>query len=209
MENNGESAVSVLPGANECLSPDDIEKRKRIFKNAAFCLISTEIPIETAIRAALIAKSYNVKSILKPAALKKMPAELLCNIDIFVANKKEASIFCTEFNSFEEQARYFYRQGVGTVIITLGGDGCYLKNAALEKYFPAADFQSIDTTGGADAFISGLVSYLMDGYSLETAIEIATYAAGFCISKHGVIPALVDKPTLESHIFKNNPKLLS
>jgi ribokinase len=209
LENNGESAVTVLPGANESLSPNDIEKRKHDFKNAEFCLISSEISVETATTAASIAKEYGAKVIFKPSAIKKLPADLIKNVDIFVANRSEASIFCTEYQTIEEQAQFFYEKGIETVIITLGREGCYLKNKNSNKYFSAANFNSIDTTGGADAFISGLASYLTKGYPLEKSIEIANYAAGFCISRSGVTPALVDKDTLEAYILMNEPSLLN
>ena len=115
---------------------------------------------------------------------------------------------CPQYGTVEEQADYFFRKGIKAVIITLGHEGCYLKTADSAKYFPAADFISIDTTGGADAFISALASFLIEGYSLEKSIRIATYAAGFCVSRQGVVPALVDHNTLETHIKKLEPELL-
>ena len=81
-------------------------------------------------------------------------------------------------------------------------------NDAESKYYDAAEFIPIDTTGGSDAFISTLVSYLQYGYSLNKAIQIANYAAGFCISRQGVITALADKASLESYISKVNNDLL-
>ena len=93
--------------------------------------------------------------------------------------------------------------------ITLGEDGCYLKTADVDKYFPASSFMPVDTTGGGDAFIAALVSYLSEGYSLDQAIRIANYAAGFCISHPGAASALVDKLTLETYISKLEPELLN
>ena len=110
--------------------------------------------------------------------------------------------------SVKEQAEYFLGKGMEAVIITLGEEGCYLKTANVSRYFPAADFMSIDATGGADAFISAFASYLSEGFSLEHSIRIATYAAGFCVSRQGVVPALVDRNTLEMHISRLEPELL-
>ena len=67
----------------------------------------------------------------------------------------------------------------------------------------------VDTTGGGDAFIAALVSYLSEGYSLDQAIRIANYAAGFCISHPGTVSALVDRLTLETYINKLEPELLN
>lgn len=57
-EKNGESAISILPGANSSLTPEDIIQRQHLFQNACFCLISTEISPETAIQAAAVAKKH-------------------------------------------------------------------------------------------------------------------------------------------------------
>lgn len=208
IENSGESAVTILSGANGNLSAAGIRKRQYLFENAGYCLLATEIPIETVIEAAKTAKEYGVKNILKPAALKTIPEELLALTDIFIPNRKEATALCPDGDTVEERAQYFLEKGVGTVIITLGEDGCYLRTADREKYFPAADFVAIDATGGADAFISAFASCLSEGFSMDRSIRIAMYAAGFCVSRQGVVPALVDRNTLETHISKVEPGLL-
>lgn len=79
----------------------------------------------------------------------------------------------------------------------------------MEQHFPAAaDFIPMDSTGGSDAFISAFASYLLYGYDLCSSIQIASYAAGFCISRQGVVPALIDQTSLEKYINNVLPDLL-
>jgi len=208
IEKNGEGTITVLSGANGSLSPKDISESKYLFKNAKFCLLSTELPINTIMEAASIAKAQGIENILKPVALKTISSKLLENIDIFIPNKKEAATLCPKYDTIEKQAEYFLNKGVRVVIITLGSAGCYLKTKDTEQYFPISNFVTVDTTGGADAFISTLAVYLSEGYSLEKSIVIATYAAGFCISRQGVMSSLADRYTLEMHIAKTEPELL-
>lgn len=208
IERDGEGTITLLSGANSSLSPEYIQKQQHLFKNAGYCLLSTEIPLPTVLKASEIARAYGARNIVKPAALKTIPDSLLQNIDIFIPNRKEAATLCPHLHTIEEQADYFFRKGIHTVIITLGHNGCYLKTSEMVQYFPAADFIATDTTGGADAFISALASYLIDGYPLEKSIRIANYAAGFCISRQGVVPSLVDHNTLETHIKRLEPELL-
>lgn len=208
IEGNGESAITVMAGANANLSPEEVRACQHLFKNAGFCLLSTELPMPTILEAAKIGINFGAKIILKPAALKSIPEQLFQYTDIFIPNRKEAAFLCPSRKSVEEQAEYFFHKGIDTVIITLGEEGCYLKTAQHAQYFPAAGFASIDTTGGADAFISALASYLIEGYTLEQSIRIAAYAAGFCVSRQGVVPALVDKYTLETYIGQLEPDLL-
>lgn len=208
VEKNAESCITLLPGANQNLTPEDVLSKEHLMEGCGYCLISTEIPEETCIQAARIAQKHHAKTIVKPAALKHLPDALLCHTDIFVPNKNEAALLCSEETTIEKQADFFYESGCPVVIITLGHNGCYLKSATHNCYFPAADFPSIDSTGGADAFIATLASYLTEGYPLIKAIKIASYAAGFCISRTGVVPALVDRISLENHIRLVEPELL-
>lgn len=205
---NGESTITILPGSNASLSAEMIKRRRHLFQNAGFCLLSSELPISTLLEAARTGKASGAKNILKPAVLRSIPDQLLELTDILIPNRKESAALCPSCSSIEAQAEYFLSKGIETVIITLGEEGCYLKTREYSKYFPAADFVAIDTTGGADAFISAFASYLTEGYSLEQSIKIATYAAGFCVSRQGVAPVLADRSTLEAHIGKFDPSLL-
>ena len=208
IQGDGESTITILPGANAHLSSERIRHRRHLFQNAGYCLLSTEIPLEAAIEAARISHSCGAKNIVNPAALKLMPKELIPYTDIFIPNRKAAAALCPEHHYIEDQADYFFELGIPVTIITLGHEGCYLRTKDVSRFFPAADVTAIDTTGGADAFISALAVYLTEGLPLEKAIEIGTCAASFCVARLGVVPALVDKTTLEAYVSRVHPGLL-
>lgn len=204
---DGNSMISILSGANATLCPEDILRNEDAFKDSGYCLFQTEIPHDVLIQAGRIAYKYGVKTILKPSACSFIEPELLKYVDILVPNQKEINILCPG-KSLREQADTFLNAGVETVIITLGEQGCYLKTRQEEEYFPAQNFLAVDNTGAGDAFICTLAVYLQKGFSLSNTIRIATYAAGFCVSREGVTPALIDQSTLESYIRKKEPDLL-
>ncbi len=163
--------------------------------------------------AAAIARRHGVKTILKPSSVSRLSDGLLQNTDIFLPNRAEMAIICNEAPAFSSealnrQADHILEKGAGAVIITLGEDGCFLKDADHSVLFPAADFAPMDKTGGSDAFISALASYLLYGYDLHAAIRIAHCAAGFCISRQGIVPALIDQTSLEKYIHNTCPELL-
>lgn len=208
VQQDGESAISISAGANNQLLANDIKRLTRLFKNTSFCLLQSEIPAETVLEAAKTAVSYGVHTVLKPAALKTIDQELLQYIDYFVPNLKEAHLLCPHSSSLGDIADYFLALGAKTVIITLGHDGCFVRNHETCFSVPAIPFTPVDTTGGADAFISALAVYLTRGYPLESSVKIATYAASFCINRQGVVPALIDSNSLEIYIQKKEPHLL-
>ncbi len=201
VEASGHSIISILAGANDIFTPEDIQEKQHLFENTGYCLIQSEIPLETVLEACRVAHEYHAKTILKPSACISLSKELLSAVDIIIPNEDELSELCSRFSpTMEEQADFLLDCGVETVIVTLGERGCYVKTKEWAEYFPASTFPSVDNTGASDAFISAFASYLLYGYSLKEAVRIATYAAGFCISREGVVPALIDKSSLETYI---------
>ncbi len=197
VKDNGESAIVVYEGANNQLSPKDIEMHRSMFDNASFCLLQTEINPETVECAAKTARKCGAKVILKPCAVTSISDGLIKNVDIFMPNRNEIEELCQEKKTLEEKAQHFLDLGAKHVIVTLDRDGCYLRDKKHSKYFEAADFEAVDTTGAADAFAATLAVYLSKNYDICTSIKYATYAAGFSITTQGVPPALVDKSTLD------------
>lgn len=165
--------------------------------------------METVEEACQLTKSQGGQTILKPATCGPLKPELLRLIDILVPNLEELNEICPGPSDVKGKAAELIRQGAGTVIVTLGADGCLLCSSEGEKHFLAPDFPAIDNTGASDAFISALASYLLYGFDLECAIQIAGYAAGFCITREGVVPSLIDKSTLETYLQQKAPELLA
>lgn len=208
VESSGDSMISILPGANAELSPTFIKNKHELFSNVKYCLVQTEIPIDAVEMTCTLATENAVKTILKPSASKKIPDSLLAKVDYLIPNEEELTSLCPDYKTIEEKADFLISKGVGNVIVTLGKNGCFLKNSKQGKYFPATNFSAVDSTGASDAFISALSAYLLRDYCLEKAIQIAIYAAGFLVSRDGITTALVDRTTLESYIAKKDPQLL-
>lgn len=208
LQQDGKSTIAIFAGANERLLPEDIEKHRQLFVGSSYCLISTEIPEISVKKAVEIAKEYGSKVVLKPSAQEKIEDSVLKNIDIFILNRKEAEILCKDYKKIEEKGRYFLNKGVKNIIITLGEDGSYFLNEKLEKWYSAINFPVVDTTGASDAFIATLSSYLVRDYPIEKAIGIATYSAGFSVLHQGSMNGMIDRDSLETYIYKKDPKLL-
>lgn len=196
---DGDSTIIVYPGANRALSQRQIKKYDYLLDGAKYCLLSLEIPIETANYTVSVCKKKNVKVILKPSGVEKISEDLLRKVSYFVPNKKELNLLVPGDETVEEKAEKLCNMGVENVIVTLGKDGCYLKNIEYSRHFEAADFESVDTTGGADAFISALAVYLSENVPLIRAIGFATYSAGITVTRQGVQPAMPDRIALEMY----------
>ncbi len=208
LQNNGESSITVLAGANSCLSSYTVRRYEKLFKEASYCLLQSEIPTEALYTTLDLSQKHNVTTFLKPSALKTVDAKLLENVDFFMPNRSEAAMLCNHGNTLKETADYFLSLGVKNVIITLDSEGGYFKNGSTEYYYDAKKSAIVDTTGAADSFIAAFAAYLSYGLSIKNALHVASYAASFCISRQGVIPSLVRRRTLEQYIRNCEPQLL-
>lgn len=209
VEPGGDSLISILSGASEALYPEDLRERERIFENTGYTLISTEVPMTTVVEACLLTKKHGGRTVLKPSACSHLPEELLKATDILIPNLNEINELAPKASNLSEKAGFFLNYGIEVVIITLGSDGCFLKTPTCEKYYPAINFNALDNTGACDAFISAFASYMLYGYDLDRAVRIAAYAGAFSVTREGVVPALIDKKTLESYIRREEPGLLN
>ena len=201
LKSNGDSTITVVPGANKYLSSEYILSCESEFQHAGYCMISGEMRPETVIETCRLGRKYGVKTIFKPAGLSCIPDELYALADIFVPNHTEAALLSCIENDAEKQADFFIKKGSSCIIITLGAEGCYLRTRDISSHYPACHFFSVvDNTGAADAFIGALTSYLSMGYSIEKSITIAQVAAAFSVSRVGCASATVDKVTLENYL---------
>lgn len=201
IDKKGESTIVVYSGANKKLNVSHINQYKYLFKNAKYCLLSMEISSEIIEYTINLCKQYNVQVMLKPSAVNKISDSILKNVDYFIPNEKELNQLVLLGNNIEEKSKILLNKGVKNIIVTLGKNGCFLYNDRYKKYFEGSGFQAVDTTGGADSFISTLAVYLSEGKQLLEAISYAIYASGLTVTRYGVQPALPDRKLLE--IYKD------
>lgn len=207
LEKTGNSIITILEGANSEFSPSDILDREYMFHNTKYCLIQSEISMESVHKACELAHLHGAKTILKPSACASIPDETLKHVDILVPNADELFTICKEGDTIEEKSQYLLSKGVGCVIVTLGPHGAYCLDKHGSRHYDAIDFPVTDSTGASDAFIAALAVYLMQGYTLDASIRIASVAAAFSVMQEGVITSMVNKSSLESYLFQNMPEL--
>ena len=197
VDQNGESTIVVYQGANRLLSVEQINRCRYLFQNARYCLLSLEIPEAIAEYTIKFCRRNDTQVILKPSAVEKIKEELLKDIAYFVPNENELHTFVPGRMSLEEKAQILLDKGVENVIVTLGEKGCYLRNQEYSMYFEGTGFEAVDTTGGADSFISALAVCLSEGKDLIHSIGFAVYASGLSVTRYGVQPALPDRKAVE------------
>jgi len=192
----GENRIAVAPGANACLSPDDVQQAREAIEKADVLLLQLEVPTETVLAAAAVAHQAGVRVILNPAPAPPnlLPAELLARVDILTPNESEAGLLTGTQVSAEVAARRLAGQGVGAVIVTLGARGALIVTLDAQRLVPGFSVNAVDTTAAGDAFNGGLAVALAEGRPLAAAVRFASACGALATTRLGAQPSL---PTVD------------
>ena len=203
VDENGQNAIGVAPGANYRLSVDDLRKCSGLFEQCSILLTQLEIPLSVVYEAISMADSVGATVILNPAPAQKIESRLLSTIDILTPNETEAEtltgIAVSDKESAIKAGKSLLSQGVNSVIVTLGDDGAVLVSGEREEFFSSYEVDALDTTGAGDAFNGGLAYGLAIGKSLEESIDFASKVAALSVTKVGVVPGLPVMQDVEKH----------
>ncbi|MEM1545806.1 MAG: carbohydrate kinase family protein [Candidatus Methanomethylicia archaeon] len=106
------------------------------------------------------------------------------NTDILITNMYGWSLIC---KSSCKKLRYddFISVGVKYLIITKGGDGVDVATENYVKTFPSIKANIVDTSYAGDVFSAGLIKALLDGSSIDEAINYASRVSAISISRTG------------------------
>ena len=94
------------------------------------------------------------------------------------------AVYVTGKKNPDEIADYFLEAGVKNVVLKMGGEGCFVKNAQERFYVDPFDVTPQDTTGCGDNFVAAFIHCLLKGMSIRDCAEFAS-AAG-AINSQGV-----------------------
>lgn len=186
---NGENSISVAPGANALLTPQDLDKLTAQFAHSQIVLTQLETPIETIMRAGELAKNNQCLFVLNPAPAQSLPDTLYPLIDIITPNETEAALLTgievTDESSALTAAKVLFNRGVSNVIITMGAKGAFFYDGNISTLIPTHKVAAIDTTAAGDTFNGALVSALAQNNTLLDAIAFANKAAALSVTKLG------------------------
>ncbi len=182
VESSGQNRIWVVKGANDRLSPADIDAAAPTLDGADFLVLQLEVPLETVYYALRFARAHGIRSILNPAPGQPLDLAQVSHADYLIPNETEAEaltgIAVCDIADAKAAARMLLSGGVRRVIVTLGANGSLLAGTDGMTHVAPYAVQPIDTTGAGDAFIGSLACFLAEGLPEMEAIARANlYAA--------------------------------
>ena len=182
VESNGQNRIWVVKGANDCLSPADVDAAAGLLHHADFIVLQLEIPLDTVYYTLRFAREHGIRAILNPAPGQPLDLRAAGNADYVIPNETEAEALggmpVRTLQDARQCAQRLLHGGLRRVIVTLGANGALCVGAEGDRHVPPFAVETIDTTGAGDAFIGSLACFLAAGEEEAEAISRANlYAA--------------------------------
>ena len=182
VDSSGQNRILVVKGANDQLTPDDVDSAAALLGSADCIVLQLEVPIETVNYTLQFARENGVPSILNPAPGQALDLDQVASADYVIPNETEAEALSGLPVRTLEEARACGRsligRGLRRVIITLGGNGALCCGPDGDEHVPAHRVTPLDTTGAGDAFIGSFARFVASGLSERESVARANvYAA--------------------------------
>lgn len=206
VDRSGENHIIIIPQANGKLSENDIDQAKAVISNSSVLLLQMEVPVETSIHAARIARTNNTLVILNPAPATDLPKALVDLVDIIIPNETEAEyltgIKINDEEDCKNAADILLERGISDVIITLGKQGAFIRTNDAFCIHPALHVDVVDTTAAGDAFCGALAASLAVGFDLTESVKYGVTAGSLAATKLGAEPSLPQYSDVKAYIKK-------
>ena len=200
----GTNLIAIDPGANNQLSPSDLVENLDVIRNSSVVVSPLEIPLETALVGARLAKEHGVKSILNPAPACDLRKSDLSAVFALTPNETEARV-CLGLPSDDptddaELARALLDLGPQNVMLTRGAKGVAWASRDGLQSIPALRVNPVDTVGAGDAFNAGLAVGLGEGHSIVHSIALGVTAASLSTEKRETLASYPQRPAVDARM---------
>jgi ribokinase len=204
VDQTGENAIAVAPGANARVSPADVDRAEPAIAECDAVLLQLEVPLPAVERAVELGKKHGKTVVLNPAPYLAVPDRVLRQVDILTPNETEAEMLLgggeAGLTGVAGTAEELLRRGVGCVIVTLGKEGVLVVRPEEQFRVPGRRVKAVDTTAAGDAFCGALAVRVAEGAEFRDAVRFAVAASALSVTRLGAQSSLPSRAEVEALI---------
>lgn len=194
----GENAIIVVPGACYELTPQEVEQAQPLIAKAAIFVAQLELSLPTVEHGLRLAHSLGVPTVLNPAPAFALPESIFQHCDYLTPNETEAEKL-TGLSDPERAADALLSRGARNVVITLGAQGAFIKNANTREHIPAFNAGPVrETTGAGDAFCGAFAVALSEGKNIIEATKFGCATAAISVTRPGTAPSMPHRTEIDA-----------
>jgi ribokinase len=202
VDSAGQNRILVVKGANDGLTPADVDRASDLLSRADFVVLQLEIPVETVFHTIRLARKLGVRAILNPAPAQPLDLRQAADAEYIIPNETEAEaltgVAITSPDNAYPCARRLLDWGLRRAIITLGAQGAFCAGPEVDEYHvPAFPVEPVDTSGAGDAFTGSLAVFLASGFAERDAVRRANLYAALSTLSAGTQKSFVSRERFE------------
>ncbi|MCY8935490.1 ribokinase [Peribacillus frigoritolerans] len=176
----GDNSIIVVKGANDFITPEYVEKAKKVIEESDIVLVQQEIPEETVEYLADLCNMLQKRLLLNPAPARKLSEAVIQQASFLTPNEHEFEILFDGRDRTEVLTEY-----PNKLFITEGKNGVRYFDGHEEKVVPSFEVEAVDTTGAGDTFNAAFAVAVAEGKSIDESLLFANRAASISVTKLG------------------------
>jgi ribokinase len=202
VEPNGQNRIIVVKGANDHLTPPDVDAASAELTAVDTIILQFEVPLPTIYHTVRFARTHGVRCIVNPAPALSADLASLTAADYFIPNETEAETLTglpvRSLQDAQACATALLAKGFRRVVLTLGARGSLIAGPEGSVHVPAFPVTAVDTTGAGDAFIGSLATWLTEGLPEQEAVADANLYAALSTTRVGTQKSFPTRAAFEA-----------
>lgn len=204
VDDQGENAILLYPGANHGFTRQHWEKLWRTAQRGEWLLLQNECNGLPELFHS--ASTHGLHIALNPAPMSDSVLELpLEACALLFVNRGEAGwLTGLAETSDAEVLLAGLRQRLPTTptVLTLGAEGAWYQSADERHFQPAMPVRTLDTTGAGDTFIGYYLAALQEGQSVTRCLTLASQAAAISVQRPGAADSIPVRNEVEKQLSR-------
>ncbi len=205
VDDEGQRALYVDPGVNDSIRLEEV--LWEVVCNTKVLHLTSFVGESIDAQIALLKKlPRDVEVSLDPGRIyaekgAENLAKILKRTSILLLNRTELTLLTEhKYKTLEEEIESLKHFDMDTVVVKLGGAGCFATDGRSSHYLDAFPVKCRDTTGAGDAFNAGFLYGYLKGKNLEESCVIGNYVASCCVKDFGATGSFPDVTQLKEFI---------
>ncbi|MDP1418613.1 ribokinase [Peribacillus simplex] len=176
----GDNSIIVVKGANDFITPEYVQKAKKVIEESDIVMVQQEIPEETVEYLAELCNTLQKRLLLNPAPARKLSEAVIQQASFLTPNEHEFEILFNGRDRTKVLTEY-----PNKLFITEGKNGVRYFDGHEEKVIPSFEVEAVDTTGAGDTFNAAFAVAVAEGKSFDECLLFANRAASISVTKLG------------------------
>lgn len=187
----GENSIILYGGANQKITEEEVDCALSHFTRGDVLVLQNEINQIPYI----MEKAYGIGMtiVLNPSPMDEKIFHMpLSFVDYFILNEVEGAIMSgvSHKDSQEILEALMKRFPNSRIVLTLGKEGAVYGDRKKRCYQPIYPVKTVDTTAAGDTFTGFFMGSVIQGMSVEEALDTAALASSMAVSRKGASPSI-------------------